>query len=448
MRTVTGGRDVSDGRVVGLVRRNIHDDSNRKLVFESEIEVALVVRGDRHDRTGTVVREDIIGRPNRHALAVHRVNRKPPEKNTRLFASRILSFNLGLLLYFLEIRHERHSDGGVRLGDQFARKIGVGCDNHERRPVQRVRSSGEDGNGSFTTVHSEHHLSPARPPNPVALHCEDFRRPSAFESIKVCEETIGVIGDSEIPLRQLLLDDRCATALTRAVGQNLLVRENRLIHGIPVDPRVPAVGQTFFVQLEEQPLVPLVILGVRGVQHPRPVERRRVPLHRGTLLGDVFVGPVARVHAALDCRVFGRKSEGIPPDGVQNLISAKPPVPCEDVSERVDLGVTHVKVTRRVREHVQDVLVRARIICVGNIEGSFGFPHGRPLCFDPAEIVFVLVHGTPSPRAHARPQFYSVWRYRFGEAPRTPSIAAAFTPTSAISWSDTDPDVIPPPTPM
>jgi hypothetical protein len=95
---------------------------------------------------------------------------------------------------------------------------------------------------------------------------------------------------------------------------------------------------------------------------------------------------------------------------MQNLITAKAPVTCEDVTERVDLGVAHVQVARRIREHIQDVLVRARVICVGHIKWSFGFPHGSPLSFHPAEIVLVLVHGTLSQRAHALSQFYSVYR--------------------------------------
>ncbi|CAB4584323.1 unannotated protein [freshwater metagenome] len=311
---------------------------------------------------------------------------------------------------FFEIGHEGHPNGGVSVGNEFAREVRIGCNDHERRAVQRVGTGRENGDRSIATVYREHNFGTARLSNPVALHRQHLRWPCAFESVKVSEKSIGVIRDAEVPLGELLLDDRCAAAFARAVRQDLFVREDRLVYRVPVDPGILAIRQTLFVQLEEQPLVPLVILGVGGMQHPRPVERGRVTLHRGALLSDVLVGPLSRVHAPLDGRVFGGKSKGIPPDGVQNLIAAKPPISREDVAERIDLGVTHVQVARRIREHVQDVLVRARVVSVRNIEGSFGFPHGSPLRFHPAEIVFVLVHGTLSQRAHARSQFYSVYR--------------------------------------
>ena len=67
---------------------------------------------------------------------------------------------------------------------------------------------------------------------------------------------------NEVPLSELLLDHHGATAIRCAIGQNLLVREHCLIHGIPIDPGILAVGEALFIHLQEQPLIPLVVLRV------------------------------------------------------------------------------------------------------------------------------------------------------------------------------------------
>ena len=53
---------------------------------------------------------------------------------------------------------------------------------------------------------------------------------------------------------------------------DLLVGEHGLVDRIPVDERVLAVGDAFLEHLQEQPLVPAVVLGLAGRQFARPVE--------------------------------------------------------------------------------------------------------------------------------------------------------------------------------
>ena len=62
-------------RGVGLVGGD--DDAHRQPERPREVEVALVVRGHRHDRAGAVVGQHIVGGPHRDPLAVDRVDRVP-----------------------------------------------------------------------------------------------------------------------------------------------------------------------------------------------------------------------------------------------------------------------------------------------------------------------------------------------------------------------------------
>src|SRR3546814_14966581 len=108
--------------------------------------------------------------------------------------------------------------------------------------------------------------------DPVALHLDDLLRPEPLELVQIIQQAVGVVGDLEVPLRQLLLDHLVAAALAVAVD-HLLVGEHGLVEGAPVDRALLAVGQTPLVELEEQPLVPPVVLRIARVAQPAPIER-------------------------------------------------------------------------------------------------------------------------------------------------------------------------------
>jgi hypothetical protein len=216
-------------------------------------------------------------------------------------------------------------------------------------------------------------------------------RPGALELVEVIEQPVGVVGDLQVPLRELLLlGDRTPHRSQRPID-DLLVREHGLVVRAPVDPAVLAVGEALLEHLEEEPLVPLVVLGVARVQHAVPVERRGVQLHAALLLVDVLVGPRARVDAALDGRVLGRETERVPTDGVEHVEALLSPVASDDITEGVGLGMPHVQVAGRIREHVEDVLARLRVVAIGGAEGLGLVPDRLPLLLHGVEVVLGTV---------------------------------------------------------
>jgi hypothetical protein len=60
-------------------------------------------------------------------------------------------------------------------------------------------------------------------------------------------------------------------------------------------------------------------------------------------------------------------------------MTAKSPIPSENITKGVDLGVTHVEVTGGVREHVENVFVGSVVWFVRHVERAFRLPHGSPL---------------------------------------------------------------------
>ena len=96
------------------------------------------------------------------------------------------------------------------------------------------------------------------------------------------EQLLRVLRDPQVIHRDLALLDQRARAPAAAVD-HLLVREHGLVHRIPVDRAGRLVGDAAFQHAQEQPLVPLVVVGVAGRELARPVdaeaERLELPLH-------------------------------------------------------------------------------------------------------------------------------------------------------------------------
>ena len=97
--------------------------------------------------------------------------------------------------------------------------------------------------------------------------------------------------------------------------------------------------------------------------------------------------------AGLDGVLLGRESEGIPTHGVENVEAIHALVATDNVSGGVALGVPYVQtLTRRIREHVQDVVFRlgrieAFLAGTGSAEGFVFSPMGLPFGFELVERV-------------------------------------------------------------
>ena len=345
---------VARGRDPGLRRvrlPGVHHRPDVEPVGAGEVQVALVVRGHRHDRPGAVVGQHVVGGPHRDPLAVHRVDRVAAQEDPGLLAFGGLALDVGQLPDLLHVGAQlgQAIRGADLLGQRRVRRH-----HEERGPVQRVGPGGEDRNRLVAALHGEMDLGALGPADPVALHQQDAVRPVALQLLRVREQPVRVLGDLEVPLVQHPPHDVGAAALALP-GDDLLVGQDGLVHRAPVDVPVPAVGQASLVEAQEQPLIPVVVRGIAGRQPPAPVERGRVPPERGRLSLDVGVGPVGRVRVVPDGGVLRGQAEGIPADRVQHVAALQEPVAGQGIPDGVRLRVAHVQVTRRIGEHVHQV---------------------------------------------------------------------------------------------
>jgi len=131
----------------------------------------------------------------------------------------------------------------------------------------------------------------------------------------------------------------------------LFVGQHGLVDRVPVDDLGLAVGDALFEHLQEQPLVPLVILRIAGAHFARPVDCQTHRLHLFLHVGDVVVGPLGGRDLGLDGRVFRRHAERVPAHGHQDVVAAHAQLASHHVVDRVVAHVAHVQLAAGIGQH-------------------------------------------------------------------------------------------------
>ncbi len=372
---------MGDVRQLGLPLRGLDHLAHRQVECLSEVVVALVVGGDGHDRAGAVVGEDVVGDVDRDPLAVYRVDRVQAREDARLLdRGRAL---LGLLRR--GVAHVRlHL---LRLDPR--NELVLRREHEERRPEERVRPCGEDGDVLAPLLDPEVDLGALGASDPVPLACLD--RVGPVDGGEVVEQRVGVVGDPEEPLLHQAGLDECAAALARAVREHLLVRDHGLVVRAPLHRRALAVGQSLLEEAEELPLLPAVVARIVGRDLSVPVEPPPHPAHRPANADDVALGGLARVPALLDRVVLGRQAEGVPAHRMEDVHAVAATEAHDDVADRVDEQVPEMQRAGRVGEHLEHVALgavgRGRIGRVVDVPGARVVPDALPLLLDRLRVV-------------------------------------------------------------
>ena len=231
----------------------------------------------------------------------------------------------------------------------------------ERRAINGVDAGGEDFHRAASSQR-ELQLGAFRAPNPVPLHRQHLLGPLR-QCVERGQQFVRVRRDLQDPLFQVA-GHHCRAAAPAGAVLHLLVGEDGLIDGAPVDAGTTAVGEAAREHAGEQPLVPVVVLrrARRDLAIPRVADAE--PLELALHVLDVRERRYRRRNAALDRRVLSRHAKGIPAERVQHVEAAHPLGARHHVADDVVADVAHVRVPGWVREHLQAVELRLiRIFC-------------------------------------------------------------------------------------
>ena len=305
-----------------------------------ELPVTVIVGGNGHDSAGAVGGQDVVGDENGDLLPVDRVD-----------APHAVQLHAGLIL--VQLGALQVGLGGRRLliGYDLVRVLQLAAlqpalhqgvlwgEDHISRAEQSVRPGGKDldvlaGGGL------EDHLGAGGAADPVALLGLD--PVDEVHRVQTVNELLGVLGDLQHPLALFLPDDGGAAALAHAL-HHLLVGQHTLAGGTPVHRHGGLIGQAVLVQLEEDPLGPLVVAGVGGVHHPVPVEGVAQHMELAGEVGDVVPGHLSGVDVVFDGEVLGGQTESVIADGEQHIIAVHPLLPGDHVHGGVRPGMAHVQ---------------------------------------------------------------------------------------------------------
>ncbi len=134
-----------------------------------------------------------------------------------------------------------------------------------------------------------------------------------------------------------------------------------------------------------------IVARVAGRDLTRPVERQahrlQLTLHRG----DVGVSPIARIDLVVARRVLGRQAEGVPSHWVKDIVAIGAAIARDNVAHRVVADVPHMDTPRGIREHLEHIIFRARIVVL-RLEELCLIPGFLPFGFGRARIVSFSCH--------------------------------------------------------
>ncbi len=145
-----------------------------------------------------------------------------------------------------------------------------------------------------------------------------------------------------------------AVSLHRCLAPGLDLGRNRQLADGPAMLPFPVVPS--IKQLQENPLRPLVIFWIRGIDLSVPVITEAEYLDLAPEGINVFAGRQTWMGAGLDGVFLRRQPEGIPAHRMQNISALHAQVATEDIRSRVSFRMPDVQPRpRRIRKHVEDV---------------------------------------------------------------------------------------------
>src|SRR5690625_2872180 len=251
------------GKVLAV---DVDDLPDGQAVLVGELEIAFVVRRHAHDGTVAIGHQDIVADPQGNLVAAERVRDGQAGVHAFFVTGSQVGFGLAALLALFNEGSQRGVVFGRTRGQRVFRGDGAEGDAHDG-----VCAGGEHVHaavlhpfaGSIPDVVGEGKAHPFTATDPVFLHDAHALGPSGQAILHFVKQFLGIVGDAQVVAWNFALFDQ-GTRSPSAPVDDLLVGQYGLVDRIPVDHLGLAVGNAFFQHFQEDPLVPLVVVGIAG----------------------------------------------------------------------------------------------------------------------------------------------------------------------------------------
>ncbi len=208
-------------------------------------------------------------------------------------------------------------------------RVRTGCINRNLKPFNFFNFKSENCTVRFT--------------NPVCLHCFNVVTPT-WKFVEVFKKNFRVISNFEEPLRKIFFLNNTVTSPAFTIDY-LFVSENGSAFVTPVNSGFFFIGKTFFIQLQEQPLSPFVIIRLAGRNFTVPIVRKPEHFKLFCHISNVFICPGFRISAVFHCCVFCRQPETVPAHWMKNIKPLRLFKTRNYVCNRVVSNVSHMEFT-------------------------------------------------------------------------------------------------------
>ena len=374
------GSAIGKGRFFHIAALDDFDDFTAKLL--GKLPVTVVMSGHSHNRARAVGRQNIVGDENGDFPSVDGVNALHAlEHHAGLVLGKLGTLEVGLGGGFCLI--SLHSLGIFQLIHPLGKQSMLGRQNHVGCAEQSIGTSGEDGD-IIAQGRAEAHLCAGGATDPVALlrlHTVD-----EVYLIQIIQQTLSVFGDLQHPLALLLADDGAAATLTGIV-HHFFVGQHALTGGTPVDGHLCLISKALLEHLQENPLGPLEIFGIGGVNLSVPIEAVAKSLQLATEIGHIVLGDDGGMDVILNSIVFRGQTECIVAHGEQDIFARHAVLTGNGIHSGIGTGManmqTHTTGIRELNQSVELLLVRT----CDRLVQFFFLPNLLPFGFNCSKIV-------------------------------------------------------------
>ena len=205
--------------------------------------------------------------------------------------------------------------------------------------------------------------------------------------VQIVDQSVGIGSNLEHPLALYTVHNGAVAAFAGAVD-HFLVGQHALAAGAPVDIHFLFIGKAMLVHLQEDPLGPLVIAGVGGIDLTIPVDGEAQSFQLAFKVRHIVFGNDSRMNVVLHGKVFGGQAECIPAHGIQSIVALQTLFAADHIHGCIAAGMAHMQaLARGIRKLNEAVELRLGMVHLHR-EGFFVFPDFLPLGLNGLEIIF------------------------------------------------------------
>ncbi len=159
-----------------------------------EIKIALIMRGNSHDRSRAVFGQDKIPQPDGNTAPRKRIEAIRAGEDAILFQC------VGLTIQAIHIPGTLNEGTDFRFifptGNERFHQGMLGCERHERHAEHRIRACGEHFYFPFPSFKGKDYLRANGFTDPVALHGKHAIRPAALQFLQIRQQFIRIGGNA------------------------------------------------------------------------------------------------------------------------------------------------------------------------------------------------------------------------------------------------------------